>query len=252
MTGDRMNNLPSTSAPTTAMEGLAVFHDPTPARHPPLVRLGLWASLAAFLVTSSGCSYILFLGYLIGGPPTIEPDFDVQTKESMTDKDVTVAVVCYAPTDIRYSFEDIDHEVAKYVAFRLIQHKIKVISPDRVRAWLDENRDWDKPEEIGEFFKATYVVYIDLNNFSLYEDDSANLYRGRAEAVVSVWKMEGSNDAEKIYTTEKISKFPTHQPIAASDETYQNFKARYLARLSDEIGRLFYEYTTYDEIGESG
>jgi hypothetical protein len=216
------------------------------------IQFGLWAGLAAMLASSSGCSYLLFLGYLIGGPPTIEPNFDVETKESMTDKDVSVVVVCYAPTDIRYSFEDIDHEVAKYLSFRMIQHKIKVVGPDRVRAWLDENKDWDKPEEIGEFFKATYVVYIDLNEFSLYEDGSANLYRGRSEAVVSVWKMDdGGNDAEKIYTTEKISKFPVHQPIAASDETYQNFKARYLARLSEELGRLFYEYTYYDEIGES-
>lgn len=207
--------------------------------------------LAAFCIApSSGCSYILFIGYLLSGGPSIEPDFDAQTKESLTDKDVTVAVVCYAPTDIRYSFEDIDHEIAKYVSYRMHQHKIKVISPDRVRAWLDENKDYDKAEEIGEYFKSTYVVCIDLNQFSLYEDGSANLYRGKAEAMVTVWKMDGS-EADKIYTTEKISKFPLHQPISSSDETYQNFKARYLTRLSDEIGRLFYEYYYYDEIGEA-
>lgn len=216
-----------------------------------LLRFGFWSCLAALLAASSGCSYLLFLGYLIGGPPTIEPDFDVQTKKSFTDKDVTVAVVCYAPTDIRYSFEEIDYEVAKFVSMRLVQHKIKVVEPDRVRQWLDENKEWDKAEEIGDYFKATYVVYIDLNEFSLYEDDSANLYRGRAEAVVSVWEMDESGTAEKIYTTEKISKFPVHQPIAASDESYQNFKSRYLARFSEELGRLFYEYFTYDEIGES-
>lgn len=215
-------------------------------------RLAAWLLLAGALSTSSGCSYLLFLGYLIGGPPSISPDFDEQTKESFTDKEVTVAVVCYAPTTIRYSFEDIDYEVAKYVSFRLHQHKIKVISPDRVREWLDQNREWDKPAEIGEYFDATYVVYIDLNEFSLYEGDSASLYRGRAEAVVNVWKMDGSGDAEKIYETEKISKFPTHQPIASSDEQYGHFKSRYLARLSDEIGRLFYEYYTFDEIGEAG
>lgn len=214
-------------------------------------RLACWLMLALATTSSTGCSYLLFLGYLIGGPPTIEPDFDSQTKESMTDKDVTVAVICYAPTDIRYSFSDIDYEVAKYVSFRLHQHKVKVISPDRVRAWLDENKEWDKPEEIGEYFKATYVISIDLNHFSLYEDGSANLYRGKAEAMVSVWKMDEGADAEKIYTTEKISKFPIHQPISSSDESYQNFKARYLARLSDEIGRLFYEYSQFEEIGEA-
>ena len=217
-----------------------------------LSRLCLGLGLAVVMASSTGCTYLMFLGYLIGGPPTIEPDFDAETKESMTDKDVTVAIVCYATTEIRYSFEDIDFELAKHMAYRLHQHKIKVISPDRIRKWLDENRDWDKPEEIGEAFKTTYVIYIDLNRFSLYEDGSASLYRGKSEAVVSVWKMdENGIDAEKIYSTEKISKFPLHQAISASEETYQHFKARYLSRLSDEIGHIFYEYTTFDEIGNA-
>ena len=180
---------------------------------------------------------------------TVEPEFDKQTSESVTDKEVTVAVVCFAPTEIRYSYESIDNELAKYVSFRLAEHKIKIVPPDRVRAWLDENKDWDKPEEIGAAFDTTYVVYMDLNAFSLREDGAANLYRGRSEAVVSVWKMDDDGTAEKIFSMEKVSKFPPQQPISEAEETYGNFKARYLSRLSDEIGRFFYEYSNADEIG---
>ena len=99
-----------------------------------------WLSILAGLslcFSLSGCSYMLLLGLLIGGPPTVEPEFDKQTKESMTDKDISVAVVCFAPTEVRYSFENIDHEVAKYVTFRLMEHKIVTIPPDRVKAWDD-------------------------------------------------------------------------------------------------------------------
>ena len=48
-------------------------------------------------VFASGCNYFILLGYLIGGPPSIQPDFDKLTKESLTDKGVKVAVVCFAP-----------------------------------------------------------------------------------------------------------------------------------------------------------
>lgn len=211
-----------------------------------------WLSIAAALavcIAISGCRVGMLLGLLIAGPPTVEPEFDKQTKESMTDKDVTVAVICFAPTEVRYSFENIDHELAKYVTFRLRENKITVISPDHVRAWLEENKDWDKPEEIGAAFKTTYVVYIDLNEFSLFEEGSTSLYRGRSEAVVSAWKMNEDDTAEKIFSMEKISKFPQQQPVSTSEETYTNFKARYLSRLSDEIGRFFYEYYLADEIG---
>lgn len=203
----------------------------------------------AWCILFSGCRVGLLLGLLIAGPPTVEPEFDKQTKESMTDKDVTVAVVCFAPTEVRYSFDNIDHELAKYVAFRLAEHKISIVPPDRVRAWLEENKDWDKPEEIGNAFKTTYVIYVDLNEFSLFEEGSTSLYRGRSEAVVSAWKMADDGTAEKIFSVEKISKFPQQQPVSASEDTYPNFKGRYLSRLSDEIGRFFYEYYLSDEIG---
>lgn len=211
----------------------------------PAATRGLWLRLLAiFAVTAStaGClQQILFLGYLIGGPPSIEPDFETMTKKSLTDKDVTVAVVCYAPVELQHDFSKVDQEVCRYVANRLNQHKIKVVNPDRVHAWLDKNADWDKPEEIGAAFKTTYVIYIDLEKYSLYEENSANLYRGRAELQVSVWEMQDDDSAEKIYTKELTSRYPLAVPRSTSEITYYRFKRQYLSRLSEEIGRLFYE-----------
>ena len=170
----------------------------------------------------------------------------------MTDKDVRALVVCFAPNEIKYSFESIDNELAQYVALQLHQHKISVVPPDLVRGWLEENKDWDKPEEIGAFFKVTYVIYIDLNEFTLYEEGSPNLYRGKAECIVSVWKMDDDGQAEKIFSSEKTSKYPMFQPVSSGDKTYLTFKAEYLTRLSDEIGRFFYEYYVADEIAAGG
>lgn len=223
---------------------------PTVFSCPSLTRLAACVAVALSCCLYSGCTYFILLGYLIGGPPSIEPDFDAQTGESMTAKDVTVAVVCYAPTEVRFSFENIDSELAKYVTFRLHEHKVKVINPDHVRAWLDQNPDWDKPTEIGEAFKCTYVVYIDLKEFSLYEEGSANLYRGRSESIVNVWKMDDDHeDGSKIFSKEVISKYPIQQPKSTSDETFSNFKALYMGRLSEEIGRLFHEYYVSDDVG---
>lgn len=214
----------------------------------------LRAVTAVFLCcVLSGCNYLMVFGYLIGGPPSVEPLFDKETKECMTDRGVKVAVVCFAPNDIKYNFDNIDNELAQYVSFQLHTHKISVISPDLVKAWLEENKDWDKPEEIGAYFKTSYVIYIDLNEFTLYEEGSAELYRGRAEAIVSVWKMDDDQEhAEKIFSAEKVSKYPLHQATSSTDKSYNTFKGEYLTRLSDEIGRFFYEYLISDEIASGG
>jgi len=200
--------------------------------------------------SSVGCmNEMIMLAYLIGGPPSIEPDFDRVTTQSMTEKDVRVAVVVYAPDDVLFSFHHIDVELAKHVAFKLREHQITVYNPDVVRNWLDRHDDWDKPEEIGEALGATFVIFVDLSKFSLWEENSPNLYRGRGEALVSVIEMdEESEDGEKIYRKEVISVYPLTVPRAASEVTYSQFKLEYLNRLSEDIGRLFYEHYNGDDI----
>lgn len=200
------------------------------------------------LLTLPGCNYVVFLGYLIGGPPSIEPRFDADTGKSMTDYEVTVAVVCYTPTELKWDFDKIDYEVGKYVSFRLGEHKVKFVNPDIVRAWLDKNPDWDHPEEIGAALGVTYVVYIDMHAFSLYEKDSANLYRGRCEALVSVYEMLEDGSGDKVWGKEVTSVYPLRAPRSTSEVTYTTFKKQYLSRLSEEIGRLFYEHYAGDDI----
>ena len=208
-------------------------------------------TLLACLFVLPGCNYFVLLGYLIGGPPSIEPDFDALTNKSMTARDVKVAVVSYAPTELKWDFDKIDQELAKYVSHRLGMHKIKFINPTRVQAWLDENPDWDKPEEIGEALEVAYVIYIDLHKYSLYEENSQNLYRGNAEAMVSVHEMDEDGTAEKVYSKEILSQYPLRAPRSTAEVSYTSFKREYLSRLSEEVGRLFYEYYSGDDIPDA-
>ena len=95
----------------------------------PQLLLVAFLLIGLLLVTAPGCNYMLLLGYLIGGPPQEEPQFEKETKKSMTDKDVRVAVVCYAPDDLKYKFENIDHILAKAVAVQLANSDLKRWSP---------------------------------------------------------------------------------------------------------------------------
>jgi hypothetical protein len=209
-----------------------------------------WFVALAGILSASGCNYFIILGYLIGGPPSIQPDFEKLTKESLKDKGVKVAIVCFAPDEIRLNFIDVDKDLAKYVAHRLTQHDIKVVHPDRVQDWLDRHVDWDKPDEIGEATGATHIIFVDLHKYNLFEENSHDLYRGRSELLVSVYKMAKGEQAEKIYTKEITSAYPLEKPRETSEISYDRFRRQYLGRLSDEIGRLFYEYYNGDDMAD--
>eukprot|EP00913_Durusdinium_trenchii_P008985 g8451.t1 len=118
-----------------------------------------------------------------------------------------------------------------------------VITPQRVQSWLDKNPDWSRADEIGAEFKTTYVIHIELEDYQLYEKGNQDLYRGRAEVNVSVWKMDKeAGEGEVIYRNTLTSRFPLAIGRPTSEITYSRFKKAYLTRLSEEIGRLFYEH----------
>lgn len=228
-----------------------LFQTPTILRNlrRPLLAL---APVLLLVFFHAGCAsplnMIMTLGYLIGGPPSIEPDFDAQTKKSLSEKDKVTLVLCYAPTELKWDFESVDQELGRHVTHRLNQNHCKVIDPNQVHAWLDENPDWDRPTEIGAYFKVDYVVFVELSKFSLYEENSSTLFRGRSDVTVTVYEMDG-DDGDLIYQKTLASRFPIHAPVATADMSAPQFRRTYISRLSEEVGRLFYEYYQADDVG---
>ena len=205
-------------------------------------RRWLWLVGACFsLLLTCGCQQFVILSYLIGGPPSIEPDFDKETGLSMRGKDKTVAVVCFAPKEMLLEFPNIDDEIAAQVAYRLGENKISIVKPDYVRAWIDAHPKWELAEEIGREFKADYVVEVELSSFSLYEGNSTTLFRGRTEADIHVTEVDESGHGDRIFSKELDFHFPVRVPRSSTEGELLPFKREYISRLSDKIGWMFYE-----------
>ena len=86
--------------------------------------------------------------------------------------------------------------------------KIEVVPNDEVRTWMIQNPDWDTAAEVGAAFDVNYVIYIDVSEFSLYERDSNTLFRGRCEAIVSVYEMETDGEGKRIFSHDLNSQYP--------------------------------------------
>jgi len=209
-------------------------------------------SSGALDVTGFPSNAVLMLGYLFGGPPMIEADFYQQTEQKLQGKKKTTLVMCYAPTELKWDNDAVDYELAKHVADRLNENDIHVVDPDRARAWLEQNKDWHKAAEVGAEFKVDYVLMIDLKDYSLFEEHSSDQYRGRADAMFTVIKMDDDKkDGTVIYSKEIVSRFPTRAPVSVYKQSYENFKKLYLQTLSQQIGKLFYETENGNDVPDS-
>jgi len=222
--------------------------DNTARRHQLAGRFNRLLILLFALLVIPGCNYFILLGYLIGGPPQLQPLFEKETKKSFTDRNIRVAVVCYAPDDLTKFHDNIDQMLSLRLATMLHAHQIEIINPDVIQAWMINNPDWDTAAEVGAEFDVNYVVYVDITDFALYERDSTSLFRGRCDALVSVYEMKTDGSGRRIFDREVQSVFPTEVPRSASEVSYETFRNEYFFRLADEIGRLFYPYGNGDDI----
>ncbi len=197
----------------------------------------------------SGCAQFVLLGLLIGGPPSIEPEFDRKTGDSLTGREAKVVVVCYANPKIKIKYSSIDREVALYVNRLMGQNRINVVEADYVSAWIDEHGEWETAYELAEHFEAEYVIEIELNEFDLYEKYSATLFRGTTLARVTVQKVDlEAGTSEQIFEKDLSFKYPTKVPRSIDEISEPAFKVQYLSRLGEEIGFMFYPYYNGDKI----
>jgi hypothetical protein len=209
-------------------------------------------AVAGLLLLQSGCNLVMLVSYLIHGPPTVEPDFHKRTGLWLSETGKTTGIICYAPKALKWDNESVDSEVARAVAIQFNRHKIRVFNPDLVDTWVDQNPNYDKVTELGTAYKLDYVVHIDIKDYSLFAPNSSDLYQGRCDAVINVFKMnEDKTDGELIYTTEIRSRFPSRSEKSVYEISHEDFRNYYLQALSDEIGRKFYETYTMDDIGNS-
>jgi hypothetical protein len=184
------------------------------------------------------CLFALYC--LFDGTWTRKSDFEKRTGESLKTKNVLV--FCQAPNAVKEDNQDVEGDLARYVAFRLESHKIQTVDSDKVCDWLSENKERPTAIDVGAAFTVDYVVCLEIEDYELYEKDfRGELFRGRAGIFIRVFKMDESReDGDEIYSRDVVSRFPTKGPVYATQMSYDEFKKRYLSAISDEIGFLFY------------
>ncbi len=186
---------------------------------------------------------LLMLGYLLSGPPTIEPAFDTNTGRSLIDGDVTVAVLCWTDKATVRAHPGLVERLETEVAYRLDERGGRLAAPTIVRDQVSRNDDADALA-LGRILRVDYVVEVELLEYTLFERGTRLLYRGRSEASVTVSDVRAG---EKIFTTEVLTTYPVRTPRSTLETSLRDFRREHEGGLVERIGRLFHPYELSDD-----
>jgi hypothetical protein len=199
--------------------------------------------LLLLLIAAGGCNILAGPAYLLFG----EKERKVKAEYTgLTEK--KIALVIAGRPAIEFEFPMADMDLALIAAHTIAQHvkKVAFVDQNQIDVFQRENLDWAAlpMQDIGGKFQAQRVLYVDLLQFTLREENSVNLLRGNLSADIRVYDMESPNPNQPVYQTELTVIYPEVAPVPMSDSAQQ---ATYLQTMGQFAQRLAYRFYDHKE-----
>ncbi len=179
----------------------------------------------------SGCSLFVMAGKMLQGDPTVEGEFVRWYGKSMAKSKKKVAVICSTPESVKSEFSSLDLDLASEVSRKLHLHEILVVKADKVASWMDDHggTDFDM-KELGNDLGAELVVAIKLDHFDFREENSPDLFRGKARGCVTVYELTRDTTQAKSKTDSKEDSKSDSKKDKAGDKIGKDSKSAKAAK----------------------
>jgi len=147
----------------------------------------------------SGCNILEWPLYVLFGKST------TKVKAEYTGlKNQRIAIIVATGPGINFEYPYARTNVALASAQIIGKHvkNAQFVEQDKIEAFQMENLSWATlpVETIARKFDATRILYLDLYHFTMHEENSVHLLRGRIRSSASVHEIGGDDKA--IYQTE--------------------------------------------------
>lgn len=157
-------------------------------------------------------------------------------------------ILPYAAMDVEFESPAIGSEVSfemiNEITDNLRGRVHRVVNPREVSRYQRRTLDWPSTPvaQIGREFKADKVLYIEIYRFSIMEERSANLYRGRVAGRIQVVDTSAPEGKEVLYETEVSVEVPDDKPIGTMEIREDQLRWATVHRFAQEVMWKFYDH----------
>jgi hypothetical protein len=199
------------------------------------------------ILLGAGCNFatLPFLWDRVCGNDSMVPPEMMQLADQDKDKLVKVLIVTHQEgVETRPEFLTADQELASALTqglvemFKATKENVSIMPSGVVKRYKDDHPDWymDLPA-VGKHFKADYLIYIEMDHMSLYQDNSRPpFYLGQADVNV---KAIDVHHPEKEQTKSFREQYPPDGPRDATDYNPREFYQLFIGDTAMHIARFF-------------
>lgn len=157
-----------------------------------------------------------------------------------------LVIVPYAGTDILFAYPTAPLEISRdliYAFSRNLGARIRsYVNPVEVIRWQESNLEWPNMTlpDIARHFGADALLYVELERYTMIEERSANLFRGRVRARIQVVKPEAIRNP--VYETTVETTFPEDRPVGVLETSERQIRAGTTTMFARAVVRKFCDH----------
>jgi len=157
-----------------------------------------------------------------------------------------LVIVPYAGNDILFEYPtapiEISRDIVHQIAGNLPARIDVIVNPVLVARWQESNLEWPNMSlpAIAKAFEADTLLYVELEQYTVYEEGSPNLLRGRVRARIQVVKATDTSGPVYEATVETV--FPEERPVAEGELSERRVRATVNQVFARDVVRKFYDH----------
>jgi hypothetical protein len=200
-------------------------------------------ALAACLLISGCVNTLAIASKVFLGDPKQVNSLQMATGTSLVKSDKTVLTYCTVASEVSDEFGALASDVQEELIQRFKKNHIAALPPDTGLKEI-ENLGRFEPEQLGQELQGVdYILHIEIDNFTLDEANSPDLYHCRSHGTISCYEVrvtEGNKSVVQVLGQEFVSEYPSH-PQPKEQSSANVFYQRSVDRIADSLGGTLYD-----------
>lgn len=208
---------------------------------------------AAVLV--AGCNFPTAMYFLF--PEAKEPAEFHRLASDDNKKETKVVIWTYMGLNSRPEFAQADRQLTEAFAQQLRQQseenreKLTVIKPRLVEEYKNTHPNWKSldPEQVGRYFKADYVIGLEIDQFSLYEPKAhETMYRGRTNILVSLVDVHNPDESPQPRDFTDLYPGDLRGGLDTFDMPVTLFRQKFMEHVAHRLAFYFVNHQKRDRV----